>query len=82
MDNVVDLAAYRKQKADEAHEKEMAEIASLRAELSEYLEELGDIETGPFRSEDEMDAWAHQAVTLMVTALDGYTGWPIDSSDM
>ena len=82
MGEVIDFAAWKKRKEDEAHEAEMQEIRDLQAELSEYIEEMEDLSTGPFVSEEDRESWAQRALSVLLPVLDGYTHWPIDSSDM
>ena len=82
MGELIDFAAWKKSKEDEAHEKEMEEIRLLRAELSEHIAEMEDLETGPFISEEDRDSWSKRVVDIFSTMMDGYTHWPIDSSDM
>ena len=79
---LVDLAQWRKKREDEQHEREMSEIRALRTKLDDYLDELGGVETGPYISEEERESWAKRAIEAMMPVLDGYTQWPIDSSDM
>jgi hypothetical protein len=83
---LVDLAAWKKRKAEEAHKKEMEEIRALKDELSTYLDDLGGVEIGPYVSEEEIDLWTKlgmdTAVETMLSTLDGYSSWPIDSSDL
>ena len=79
---LVDLAQWRKRKEDENHEREMSEIRALRSKLNQYLDELGGVQTGPYVSEEERDSWTKRAIEVMLPVLDGYTSWPIDSSDM
>jgi hypothetical protein len=80
---LVNLAQWRKKKEDEEHEREMSEIRALRARLDIELDELGDVVTGPYHmSENERDSWAKRAIEVMMPGLDGYSQWPIDSSDM
>lgn len=79
---LVDLAEWRRKKDEEAHQKEIEEIRALRAEVAAYLDDLGGVEVGPYVSEEERDTWARRAVETLMPILDGYTHWPIDSSDM
>ena len=82
MGDVVDLEEWRRKKDEEAHQKELEEIRALRAEVAAYLDDLGGVEVGPYVSEEERDTWAKRAVETLMPILDGYTHWPIDSSDM
>ena len=79
---LVDLAAWKRKKEQEAHEKELAEIKALREELDYYLEQMGPPETGPFMNDADADEFARRAISSMLATLDGYTSWPIDSSDL
>ena len=79
---LVDLAEWRRKKDEEAHQKELEEIRALRAEVAAYLDDLGGVEVGPYVSEEERDTWEKRAVETLMPILDGYTHWPIDSSDM
>jgi hypothetical protein len=84
--DLVSLAAWKKRKAEEAHKKELEEIQALRVEISELIDELGGVEIGPYTSEEERDLWSKlgmdTAVQTMLSTLDGYSSWPIDSSDL
>ena len=86
MGDLVSLAAWKKRKAEEAHKKELEEIQALRVEISELIDELGGVEIGPYTSEEERDLWSKlgmdTAVQTMLSTLDGYSSWPIDSSDL
>ena len=98
MGDLVDLAKYRLQKEEEAHQQELEEIDSLRAELSAYMDELGEAEPKmyvadcpdpevyggfPLDSEDDaVEAFHRRMIAMMMHTLDGYRHWPIDSSDM
>ena len=53
MGELINLARWKKKKADEAHEKELEEIRALKEELSAQIEEMGEIEVGPYMSEEE-----------------------------
>ena len=82
MGEVIDFAAWKKNKEDEAHEAEMAEIRALQAEVAGYIEEMEDLSSGPFVSEEDRESWAQRALSVLLPVLDGYTHWPIDSTDM
>jgi SpoVK/Ycf46/Vps4 family AAA+-type ATPase len=82
MGELVSLSEYRKRKEEEKHKEDMEEIRALQEQLSEYLDELGGPTTGPFISEAERKSWADRALSSMISALDGYSTWPIDSSDL
>jgi cell division protein FtsB len=82
MGELINFADWKKRKEDEAHEKEMEEIRQLQAELAAHMDEMEDIEPGPFISEEARDSWSSRALDVFSTVLDGYTHWPIDSSDM
>jgi len=79
---LISLSEWRKKKEHEEHEREMSEIRALSAKLDGYLDELGGVKTGPYISEEARDSWAKRAVEVMKPVLDGYSHWPIDSSDM
>jgi len=80
---LVDLAEYRRTKVEEAERKELDEIASLKKELSGYLEDLGPIEPEMYvTKDDEVEAFHRRMIMMMLHTLDGYSDWPIDSSDM
>ena len=79
---LVNLSEWKRKREEEAHAKELAEIQALRDELNAYLEQMGEPVTGPYMPEEEHDAWARRAISAMLTTLDGYTHWPIDSSDL
>ena len=79
---LVDLSEWKKKKDEEAHQKELEEIRELSAQVSVYLDELGGIEIGPYASEEEQDGWSRRMWEVLSPVLDGYSHWPIDSSDM
>ncbi len=80
--DLVSLAAWKKRKAEEAHKKELEEIQALRVEISELIDELGGVEIGPYVSEEDKDLWSKLGMGIMLSTLDGYSSWPIDSSDL
>ena len=82
MGDLVDLLAWKKRKEDKKHQREIDEVRSLRSDLMTYLEEFEDLDSRPFSSESERESWAKKAVQIMISTLDGYKRWPIDSSDM
>ena len=82
MGELIDFVAWKKRKADEEHEKEMEEIRMLQAELAAHMDEMEDLELGPFISEEERESWSRRALDAFSAVLDGYTHWPIDSTDM
>jgi len=98
MGDLVNLDEYRRQKEEEAHRQELEEIDSLRAELSAYMDELGEAEPKMYvadcpdpevygglplaSEEDEVEMWHRRMIAMMMHTLDGYRHWPIDSSDM
>ncbi len=79
---LVNLAEWKRRKDEEAHQREIEEIRTLRAEVAAYLDELGGVETGPYISEEERDSWARRSIEVLMPVLNSYTSWPIDSSDM
>tara|TARA_Y100000817_G_scaffold233701_1_gene186025 strand:- start:715 stop:963 length:249 start_codon:yes stop_codon:yes gene_type:complete len=79
---LVDLAEWKKKKADEAHARELEEIAQLREDIKRMMEELGEPNVAPYFPGEGEDESAQRLVKIMLTTLDGYRGWPIDSSDM
>ena len=82
MGELIDFAVWKKRKEDEEHEKEMEEIRALQAEVTACLDSMEDLSTGPFVLEEDREAFAARALQIMITALDGYTHWPIDSTDL
>jgi hypothetical protein len=82
MGELISFLGWKKRKECELHEKEMKEIRSLREQLVDHLEEVEDLDQGLFTSRDEKEAWAIQTLKIMITAVDNYKHWPIDSSDM
>ena len=82
MGELVDLAAWKKRKADEAHQQELEEIADLREKVKALMEELGEPETGPYQLTEDESEWMTRMTKIMLTSLDGYRHWPIDSSDL
>ena len=84
MGDLVSLNEYRRQKEEEAHKQELEEIDSLRAELSAYMDDLGEVEPEMYVAEEDEDAkvWHRRMIAMMMHTLDGYRHWPIDSSDM
>lgn len=84
MGELIDFAAFKKRKEDEAHEAEMEEIRALQAEVSAYLDEMEDLTTGPFISQEERDSWSKRAIEILSSSLGMYrfNPWPIDSSDL
>ena len=82
MGEVIDLEEWRRKKDEEAHQKELEEIRALRAEVAAYLDDMGGVELGPYVSEEERHGWSRRMWEVLRPALDGYSHWPIDSSDM
>ncbi len=82
MGELIDFAVWKKRKEDEEHEKEMEEIRALKDEVTACLDSMEDLSTGPFVLEEDREAFAARALQIMITALDGYTHWPIDSTDL
>lgn len=82
MGELIDFAAWKKRRADEAHAKELAEIAELRAEVKRLMDDIGDPELGPYHLTEDEKSWMERMTKIMLTSLDGYRGWPIDSSDL
>ena len=82
MGELVNLAAWKKRREEEKHRRELAEIEELRAKVKELMEDLGDPELGPYHLTDEEHGWMQRMTEIMLTSLDGYKHWPIDSSDL
>ncbi len=82
MGELIDFAAWKKRRADEAHAKELAEIAELRAEVKRLMDDIGDPELGPYYLTEDERSWMERMTKIMLTSLDGYRDWPIDSSDL
>jgi hypothetical protein len=82
MGELIDFVAWKKKRADEAHAKELSEIAELREELRRMMDELGEPELGPYHMTEEEHGWMKRMTEIMLTSLSGYDDWPIDSSDM
>ena len=72
MGELVNLAARKKRKADEAHQRELEDIAELREKVKELMEELGEPELGPYHLTDEEQGWMQRITQIMLTSLDGY----------
>ena len=56
-------------------------FAVLRINISKVLD-LGDPELGPYHLTEEEHDWMERMTKIMLTSLDGYRNWPIDSSDL
>lgn len=84
MGDLVSLAEWRRKKEEEAHQKELDEIERLRAELHSYIADLPEEAYGGMfvSEEDEVEAFHQRIISSMLRTLDGYSNWPIDSSDM
>ena len=74
MGQLVNLLEWKK-------EKEEKEIEELRQQVREVMESMGPPEQEFFSSQDESD-FLSRMTSLMLTTLDGYSKWPIDSTDM
>ena len=80
---IVNLNEWKKKRDDEAHQKEIQEVEELREEVRQMIEELGEIESGPYYDWDESDrSLARILAEVMLSSLSGYNTWPIDSSDL
>jgi hypothetical protein len=62
--------------------KEKEEVLALRQEVRDLVDSMGPIETGPIFIQETDEDWSRRMVSMMLRTLDGYRGWPIDSSDM
>ena len=82
MGELVDFVSWKKRKEEETIAKELAEIAELRAEVRRMMDDLGDVETGPYHLTEDEKSWMTRMTEIMLTSLNGYGDWPIDSSDM
>jgi hypothetical protein len=79
---LIDFVAWKKRKEEEAHRKELEDIRNLKEQVAYYLESMGEIETGPIYPEEDPESWSKRAIDSMLSTLDGYRSWPIDSSDL
>tara|TARA_R110001583_G_scaffold23585_1_gene86964 strand:- start:597 stop:827 length:231 start_codon:yes stop_codon:yes gene_type:complete len=76
MGELVNLLDWKQKKEDK-------EIEDLRAQIKEIVDSIGPPETGPMHYEESNNHLLSRIMTsVMLTALDGYRDWPIDSSDM
>lgn len=80
MGELVDFAKWKKRKADEAHAKELEEIAELREEIKQMMDDMGEPEIGPYYERES--AFSQRLMDISIAYLNGYSTWPIDSSDM
>ena len=75
---LVDLAKFRRQ-------REEKEFEELRQKLAVAIERMGEPEIGPYYIEaDDRADLVNRVIEFVVSqrALDGYSGWTIDSSDL
>ena len=75
---LVDLAKFRRQ-------REEKEFEELRQKLAVAIERMGEPEIGPYYIEaDDRAGLVDRVIEFVVSqrALDGYSGWTIDSSDL
>ena len=75
---LVDLAKFRRQ-------REEKEFEELRQKLAIAIERMGEPEIGPYYIEaDDRADLVNRVIEFVVSqrALDGYSGWTIDSSDL
>ena len=75
---LVDLAKFRQQ-------REEKEFEELRQKLAVAIERMGEPEIGPYYIEaDDRADLVNRVIEFVVSqrALDGYSGWTIDSSDL
>jgi len=82
MGELVNLAAWKKRREEERHQQELAEIEELKAKVKELMEDLGEPELGPYHLTEEEHGWMQRMTEIMLTSLNGYKHWPIDSSDL
>tara|TARA_A100000164_G_C21284171_1_gene485894 strand:+ start:219 stop:467 length:249 start_codon:yes stop_codon:yes gene_type:complete len=82
MGELVNLAAWKKRREEEKLRREAAEIEELRKKVKELMDDLGDPELGPYYLTEEEHSWMERMTKIMLTSLDGYRNWPIDSSDL
>ena len=82
MGELVNLAAWKKKREAEAYASELAEIAELRAEVKRLMDDMGEPAIGPYHLDEDEKEWMTRAMKIMLTSLDGYSNWPIDSSDL
>lgn len=61
--------------------KEEREIESLRQQVKDIINTMGPIEPEFYNVENDKDI-VSRMTSLMMSTLDGYSKWPIDSSDM
>jgi molecular chaperone GrpE (heat shock protein) len=80
---LVNLNEWKRKKEEEAHKKELEEIVKLREELLAMMDDLGEVETGPYHDWEESDeSFAKRLTEIMLSTLDRFETWPIDSSDL
>ena len=75
---LVDLAKFRQL-------REEKEFEELRQKLAVAIERMGEPEIGPYYIEaDDRADLVNRVIEFVVSqrALDGYSGWAIDSSDL
>ena len=75
---LVDLAKFRRQ-------REEKEFEELRQKLAVAIERMGEPEIGPYYTEaDDRADLVNRVIEFVVSqrALDGYSGWVIDSTDL
>lgn len=74
MGELVNLLEWKKK-------KEEKEIEDLRKEVRDIMDSMGPPDQSFFYEQDK-DNFLSRMTSLMLTTLDGYSKWPIDSSDM
>lgn len=61
--------------------KEERETEELRQQVKDIIDSMGPIEPKFYHVENDKDILSRMT-SLMLTTLDGYSKWPVDSSDM
>ena len=82
MGELVNLAAWKKRREEDRLRREAEEIEELRKKVRELMDDLGDPELGPYHLTEEEHDWMERMTKIMLTSLDGYRNWTIDSSDL
>jgi hypothetical protein len=82
MGELVDFADWKKKREDDAFEKEMVELNALKADVKRLMDDMGEPETGPYHATEDEKDWMMRMTEIMMTSLNGYKHWPVDSSDL
>ena len=88
MGDLVSLNEYKKKLADKKLKEELDEINKLKEDLSELMKDLPPKEDMPYFYEPDIEIEnlseraAKILLSVLVSTLDGYGRWPIDSTDM